>query len=104
LFTLRSPADTPAPEVSHGDKAKARDILAAIRTLHAVEQAKRPATTDERQALSRFPGCGVVALSLFHDPARYRPHADDRTTAPAGENTASRGGLAWSLEQAGRGP
>src|SRR5262249_7617645 len=55
-------------DISRGEKAKARDILVAIRTLKAVEQARRPATTDERQALSRFPGFGVVALSLFPDP------------------------------------
>src|SRR5438128_1587472 len=39
---------------AHGDKAKARDILAAIRTLKAVEEAQRPATPDERQALTAF--------------------------------------------------
>jgi hypothetical protein len=51
-----------------GDKTKACDILDVIRTLQAVEQSKRPATTDERQALARFPGFGVEALSLVPDP------------------------------------
>jgi N12 class adenine-specific DNA methylase len=50
------------------DKAKARDLLAAIRTLQCIEHERRPATADERQILSRFGGFGAVALLLF-------PHA-----------------------------
>jgi hypothetical protein len=59
---------------AHGDKAKARDLLAAIRTLRALEQGQRPPTADERQALARFPGFGVLALGIFPDPVsgRYR--------------------------------
>ena len=57
---------------AHGDKAKARDILAAIRTLRALEQGQRPPTADERQALARFPGVGVVALGIFPNPVSGR--------------------------------
>ncbi len=45
-----------------GERAKARDILAAIRILNALDTEKRPATSEERQALSRFGGFGAVAL------------------------------------------
>ena len=62
------PQGTHAPRPASGEKAKARAILAAIRTLQAVEQAQRPATPDERQVLARFPGFGPVALVLFPDP------------------------------------
>jgi N12 class adenine-specific DNA methylase len=71
-------ASLPTPERSTGfaqaggEKSKARDILAAIRTLQQVEQGKRPATTDERNILSRFGGFGAVALSLFPDPVSGR--------------------------------
>ncbi len=51
-----------------GEKSKARDILAAIRTLKAVEQEQRPATREEKQTLARFAGFGPVALSIFPDP------------------------------------
>jgi SAM-dependent methyltransferase len=57
---------------AQGDKAKARDLLAAIRTLRALEQGQRPPTLDERQALARFPGFGVVALGIFPDPVSGR--------------------------------
>ncbi|MGH8067702.1 MAG: hypothetical protein ACRERE_21230 [Candidatus Entotheonellia bacterium] len=45
-----------------------------IRTPLAAKQSMRPATTDERWALARFSGFGVVALSLFPDPVigRYK--------------------------------
>jgi hypothetical protein len=33
---------------AQGDKAKARDLLTAIRTLKAIEEARCPATPDER--------------------------------------------------------
>ena len=58
----------PPPTVSTGEKAKARDILAAIRTLKAIEQESRPATNDERDILARFGGFAAVALSIFPDP------------------------------------
>jgi N12 class adenine-specific DNA methylase len=61
----------PGPHTPHagsGEKAKARAILAAIRTLQAIEQAQRPATTEECQVLARFPGFGPVALGIFPNP------------------------------------
>ena len=58
------------PAIASGEKAKARDILAAIRTLQTIERDQRRATTDERDILSRFGGFGAVALSLFPDPVR----------------------------------
>ncbi len=59
---------TAPPGISSGDKAKARDIIAAIRTLQAIEREHRPATTDERSILGRFGGFGAVALSIFPKP------------------------------------
>jgi hypothetical protein len=47
---------------------KARDIIAAIRTLKAVEKEQRPASGQEKQTLVRFCGFGPVALSIFPDP------------------------------------
>jgi N12 class adenine-specific DNA methylase len=63
---------TPPPQIASGEKAKARDIVAAIKTLQQVEREKRPATADERQTLARFGGFGAVALSLFPDPVTGR--------------------------------
>jgi N12 class adenine-specific DNA methylase/trans-aconitate methyltransferase len=57
---------------SGGEKAKARDILAAIRTVKSIEHEQRPATPEERQALARFAGFGPVALSIFPDPVTGR--------------------------------
>src|SRR3989475_9616816 len=62
------PQGTHAPRTANGEKPKARAILAAIRTLQAIEQAQRPATPEERQVLMRFPGFGPVALGIFPDP------------------------------------
>jgi N12 class adenine-specific DNA methylase len=57
---------------SSGEKAKARDIIAAIRALKTVEQEKRSPDVDEMQALPKFGGFGGVALSIFPDPATGR--------------------------------
>ena len=57
---------------SGGEKAKARDILAAIHTVKKVEQEKRPASPEEKQTLARFAGFGPVALSIFPDPVTGR--------------------------------
>jgi N12 class adenine-specific DNA methylase len=65
------PAVAPA-EIASGDKAKARAILAAIRSLKQIEQEQRPATPEERQTLIRFSGFGPVALSIFPDPRTGR--------------------------------
>ena len=69
-----SSSSLPPPERSHGfaqaggEKAKARDTLAAIRTLKRIEQEQRPATQAERQVLARFSGFGAIALRIFPDP------------------------------------
>jgi N12 class adenine-specific DNA methylase len=55
-----------------GEKAKAWDILAAIRTLQAVENEKRAATPEEKQTLAHFAGFGPVALSIFPHPVSGR--------------------------------
>jgi SAM-dependent methyltransferase len=51
-----------------GERAKSRDVLAAIRTLKALEKEQRPATPNEKQVLARFCGFGPIALSIFPDP------------------------------------
>jgi SAM-dependent methyltransferase len=56
------------PHATSSEKAKARAILAAIRTLQTIEEAQRPATPEERAVLARFPGFGPVALGIFPDP------------------------------------
>lgn len=58
--------------MASGEKTKARDIIAAIRTLQHIEQEQRAATPNERQILTRFSGFGPVALSIFPDPATGR--------------------------------
>ncbi len=68
---LGTPHETdPSPDVglAAGEKAKAREIVAAIRTLKQLEHERRPASADERQALARFCGFGPVALSIFPKP------------------------------------
>src|SRR3984957_4393655 len=54
--------------MASGEKTKARDIIAAIRTLQTIEHEGRPATPDEKHILGRFSGFGPVALSIFPDP------------------------------------
>ena len=66
------PQGTHAPRAASGEKAKARAILAAIRTLQGIEQAQRPATPEECAVLARFPGFGPVALGIFPDPVTGR--------------------------------
>ena len=63
---------SPLPLIASGEKTKARDIIAAIRTLQQVERERQPATEAERQTLARFGGFGAVALSLFPDPVSGR--------------------------------
>ena len=71
------------PPISSGEKGKARDILAAIRTLHQVEQRGTPATPSECSALRKFCGFGPVALSIFPNPVTgvYK----DESWRPIGE-------------------
>jgi hypothetical protein len=59
-----------SPVIASGEKAKARDILAAIRTLKTIEREQRAATAEERQTLAKFAGFGPVALSIFPDPVK----------------------------------
>jgi N12 class adenine-specific DNA methylase len=56
------------PTAPAGSKAAGRDIIAAIRTLRAIESEHRPATQEEQSILKRFGGFGPVALSIFPDP------------------------------------
>jgi N12 class adenine-specific DNA methylase len=63
-------APLPTPDIASTDRQKALDILAAIRTLKTVEEEKRPATPQEKQALARFCGFGPVALRIFPDPVK----------------------------------
>ena len=72
--SVREPAaltlETTHPKVifASGENAKARDIIAAIRTLKTIEKEQRPATAQEKATLARFCGFGPVALSIFPDP------------------------------------
>jgi hypothetical protein len=52
---------------STGEKARGRAVIAALRVLKEIEG--REPTQNERAILSRFPGFGCVALSIFPDPA-----------------------------------
>ncbi len=63
-------AKFPITEPAAGEKARARDLLAAIRTLQLVESEDCPPAPDERQVLARFPGFGSLALRIFPDPVR----------------------------------
>lgn len=60
--------------IASGEKGKARDVIAAIKTLRHMEAEKRRATHEEQILLSRFGGFGAVALSIFPDPitGRYK--------------------------------
>ena len=68
---LPAPFSSP-PSIAGGEKAKARDILTAVRVLKRIEQERRPAAPEESQALARFGGFGPVALSIFPDPVTGR--------------------------------
>jgi N12 class adenine-specific DNA methylase len=72
IASLPTPERSPGFAQAGGEKSKARDIVAAIRTLQTIEREKRPATEPERQTLARFGGFGAVALSLFPDPVTGR--------------------------------
>ena len=66
------PSPAPVTELAATERQKALDILAAIRTLKAIEEEHRPAMPEERQALARFGGFGAVALRIFPDPTTGR--------------------------------
>ena len=61
------PSAPPSP-IASGEKAKARDILAAISTLKTIKYAMRAPTAEERLTLLGFCGFGPVALTIFPDP------------------------------------
>jgi N12 class adenine-specific DNA methylase/adenine-specific DNA methylase len=71
-----SSGSTTIVQTSSGEKAKARDILGAIRQLNQLEKEHRQATNEEQRILARFGGFGPVALSLFPDPitGKYKDH------------------------------
>ncbi|MFL5328658.1 MAG: DEAD/DEAH box helicase family protein [Gemmataceae bacterium] len=66
--------DFSAPSIASGEKAKALDLITAIRTLKKLEHEKRDANPQEKDVLARFPGFGSLALRIFPDPVsgRYR--------------------------------
>src|SRR4051812_10004616 len=64
--SLQLPA-LPPETVAAGEVAKARDLLHAVRVLKLLESERRPPGPDERAALARFPGFGVLALRIFPD-------------------------------------
>jgi N12 class adenine-specific DNA methylase len=66
------PLPTPPSPFASGEKAKARDILSAIRLVKKIDQQQRAATPEEMQILARFAGFGPVALSIFPDPVSGR--------------------------------
>jgi hypothetical protein len=80
--TPEQPAPAPAA-IASGEKAKARDILVAIRTLKTIEQEQRPATPEEKQTLARFAGFGPVALHIF--PHSKTGHYNDSSWQAIGE-------------------
>lgn len=65
-----------AAEIARGEKTKARDILAAIRTLKTIEGEGRQATPGERVLLARFGGFGAVANVLFPNEVLLRKEPD----------------------------
>lgn len=66
-FSAHGPS-LPLSAPASGEKAKALDILDALRTLQEVERERRLPVREERRVLARFGGFGPVALSLFPDP------------------------------------
>jgi N12 class adenine-specific DNA methylase len=68
----------PLVPIAAGEKAKARDLLAAIRTLKTIETQNRPATAEEKQVLARFAGFGPVALSIFPKPKGSKEDPESR--------------------------
>ncbi|WP_437186526.1 DEAD/DEAH box helicase family protein [Planctomicrobium sp. SH668] len=72
LHRARDQLPSSSNGMASGEKAKARDIIATIRTLKTIEQENRPATPEEKQILARFSGFGPVALSIFPDPVSGR--------------------------------
>lgn len=55
-----------------GDKTRARNAVKAIETLRTLEREGRPATSEERQALSLYGGAGTLAPALPNSQGKIR--------------------------------
>ncbi|MFV0383701.1 Eco57I restriction-modification methylase domain-containing protein, partial [Paracoccus sp. (in: a-proteobacteria)] len=55
-----------------GDKTRARNAVRAIETLRGLEREGRPATSEERQALSLYGGAGTLAAALPNSEGKIR--------------------------------
>ncbi|MDO5642790.1 MAG: hypothetical protein Q4G26_10460, partial [Paracoccus sp. (in: a-proteobacteria)] len=55
-----------------GDKTRARNSVRAIEVLRRLEAEKRPATAEERQALSLYGGAGTLAAALPNSEGKIR--------------------------------
>ncbi|GGE24354.1 Adenine-specific DNA methylase, N12 class [Gemmobacter megaterium] len=51
-------------ELARGEKTRARESIAAIRTLRTIQQEGRPATAEERATLAKYGGAGTLAGTL----------------------------------------
>jgi|GEM_PF-5210415 len=60
--TSLSEQPSPASPIASGEKTKAHDIVAAIRTVQTIEHEQRPATPEEKQTLARFTQGVLAAL------------------------------------------
>jgi N12 class adenine-specific DNA methylase len=67
----------PLVEIAAGERAKARDIVAAVRTLRCIEREGRSPLPEQHEQLARFSGFGPVALSIFPHPltGQYKDEA-----------------------------
>jgi hypothetical protein len=81
------PDTIPTFLISQSEKAKAHDILNAIRTLQQIESEHRLATQAERDILQKFPGFGAVAKRIFPNPVTEK--YDDPSFEPLGEELKS---------------
>lgn len=59
-------------ETASGLKAKASDLLAAIRLLKWLETDNREASAEEKRLLARFTGFGAIANYIFPEPGTGR--------------------------------
>ena len=71
-LALALPLPTASASIASGEKAKARDIITAVKTLQVIGKEQRTATLEEKKILARFGGFGAVALSIFPDPVTNR--------------------------------
>ena len=64
-------------DIASGERAKARDIVAAVALLKSLEHEGRSPGSAEREQLAKFAGFGPVALSVFPNPltGRYKDAA-----------------------------